>query len=185
VTSDPEVVARAYLDAVESMRWGAAVDAVHPEALAAFRSWFEVVLFPGVDPWAPTDAQPPEAAVPRTGVLEAVVGVTSVEAYRALSDGEVLLRAFRALVEESPGLVNAWVDRTTEVLGAVPEGGDRVHVVYRLEWRLQGATPDTEILTLGREDDGAWRVLGSRELDSLRPALGSILLRLPQGTPTG
>ncbi len=185
MTSDPEAVARAYLDAVEGMRWSQAVDAVHPEARQAFRTWFDVVLFPGVDPWAPPDGQPPEAAVPRTGVLEAVVGVPSVEAYRALSDGEVLLRVFQALVEESPGLVNAWVDRTTEVLGAVPEGGDRVHVVYRLEWRLQGATPDTEILTLGRDVEGVWRVLGSRELDSLRPALGSILLRLPQGTPSG
>ncbi len=194
-STDPEGVARSYLDAVEAMRWAEVVEGVHPEALSGFRTWFEVVLFPGVDPWAPPEAQPPEAAIPRAGVMDAVVGVATVEAYRALDDGQVLHRSLQALQAEAPGLVNAWVDRTTRVLGVVNEGEDLAHVVYRLEWRLEGAPSDREILTLRRDGDGdgdgdaggagAWRVLESRELDSLRPALGSILLRLEQGVPSG
>jgi hypothetical protein len=188
----PEQVARAYLDAVEGMRWGEAVAHVHPEASASFREWLEALLFPGSDASAPRAAPlpgTPEAGRPAPEILEPLTGAGTVEAFLAMSDSEVLLQAFRALEVDSPGLINAWVDRSTEILGAVPEGDTLAHVVYRLEWSLQGATPDTEILTLARTGartgSGAWRVLESRELGSLRPALGAVLRRLRSPPPGG
>ncbi|TVR56849.1 MAG: hypothetical protein EA421_02300 [Gemmatimonadales bacterium] len=187
----PEQVARAYLDAVEGMRWAEVVAHVHPEASASFREWLEVLLFPGSDPSAPRAAPlpgTPEAERPAPELLEPLTGARTVEAFLAMSDEEILLQAFRTLEVDSPGLINAWVDRSTEILGAVPEGDTLTHVVYRLEWSLQGATPDTEILTLLRSgarsgSGGAWQVLESRELGSLRPALGAVLRRLRSPPP--
>ena len=187
-TPAPEQVARAYLDAVEGMRWPEVAAHVHPEASASFREWLEVLLFPGSDPSAPRAAPhpgTPEAERPAPELLEPLTGARTVEAFLAMSDEEILLQALRTLEVDSPGLINAWVDRSTEILGAVPEGDTLTHVVYRLEWSLQGATPDTEILTLARSGSGAWQVLESRELGSLRPALGAVLRRLRRPAPGG
>jgi hypothetical protein len=184
----PEEVAREYLDAVEAMRWAEAVAHVHPEASASFREWLEALLFPGADPSAPRAAPlpgTPEAGRSAPELLEPLTGAGTVEAFLAMSDAEILLQAFRTLEVDSPGLINAWVDRSTEILGVVPEADTLAHVVYRLEWSLPGATPDTEILTLARSGSEAWRVLESREMGSLRPALGAVLRRLRSPSPGG
>ena len=178
----PEEVARRYLDAVESMRWQVVVAHVHPEAAASFRSYLEAILFH--DPPRATVSDSPALRID-DGSFEVLTGVGSAEAFLEISDDEVLLQAFRALADDSPGLINAWIDRTTEVLGTVAEGDALSHVVYRTRWGLSGSTPDMEILTLGRVGDGTWSVLGSRELGSIRPALGSILRRVPATIPDG
>ena len=177
---DPEAVARAYLDGVEAMAWTAVADRVHPETAGDFRLYLEIMLFQGVDPTELMGREEEAATasgLPLAEALEAVSGVRSVAAYLEMDDSGVLVEAFRALERESPGMINAWVDRSTEVLGVVPEGDTLRHVVYRLEWRVSGATPDVEILTLASGPDGAWLVRKSRELDSLRPAITALFRR--------
>ena len=177
---DPEAVARAYLDGVEGVAWTAVADRVHPETAGDFRLYLEIMLFQGVDPTELMGREEEAATasgLPLAEALEAVSGVRSVAAYLEMDDSGVLVEAFRALERESPGMINAWVDRSTEVLGVVPEGDTLRHVVYRLEWRVSGATPDVEILTLASGPDGAWLVRKSRELDSLRPAITALFRR--------
>ncbi len=177
---DPEAVARAYLDGVEGVAWTAVADRVHPETAGDFRLYLEIMLFQGVDPTELMGREEEAATasgLPLAEALEAVSGVRSVAAYLEMDDSGVLVEAFRALERESPGMINAWVDRSTEVLGVVPEGDTLRHVVYRLEWRVSGATPDVEILILASGPDGAWLVRKSRELDSLRPAITALFRR--------
>ncbi len=182
--SPVEETARAYLDAVERMDWRALVALVHPEALADFRRYVEIVLFRQWDPWGdPADPVPPETAGAGPA-LEALTGAASLEAYRELDDPAVLRRALVALARDSPGMMNAWVERTTEVLGAVPEGTELTHVVYRLEWHLSGATPDVEILTLAALGGDRWGVVESRELQSLRPAISAVIRRVEAPPPS-
>ncbi|TVR64244.1 MAG: hypothetical protein EA422_07305 [Gemmatimonadales bacterium] len=169
--------ARAYLDAVERMDWRGMADHLHPDALADFRRYVEIVLFRQWDPWDDPVASPPPEAAGAGPALEALTGAASLETYRELDDASVLRRALAALARDSPGMMNAWVERTTQVLGAVPEGADLTHVVYRLEWHLSGATSDVEILTLARVEDEGWGVLESRELESLRPAILAVIRR--------
>jgi len=181
---DPEQVAREYLDAVERMHWERVVSRLHPNALSSFRSYLEAMLFGRVDPRAlEEEAVALETPAGMEG-LETLTGAGSVEAFLAMSDAEVFVQALRALQADSPGMMNAWVDRTTEILGWVPEADTLAHVIYRLEWRLTGATSDTEILTLRRLDGEGWRVYDSRELESIRPALGSVILRAPGPPPS-
>lgn len=183
-SSAPEQVAKEYLDAVERMHWEAVVSRLHRDALSSFRSYLEALLFGRVDPRAPAAEAVPLETPARMEGLETLTGAGSVEAFLALSDAEVFVQALRALQADSPGMMNAWVDRTTEILGSVPEADTLAHVVYRLEWRLTGATPDTEILTVRRLDGEGWRVYDSRELESIRPALGSVILRAPGPGPS-
>lgn len=178
---NPEDVARRYLGAVEAMRWQEVVGVVHPSATQAFRAYVEVILFPRADPAERTDPESPGPTVPRPDVLERLMGVQTVEEYLAMTDEQVLLRAFRVLEADSPGLINAWVARSTDVLGTVLEGDSLAHVVYRLQWELPGAPSDREILTLAPGPQGEWRVSASRELGSIRPALGAVLRRIGNG----
>jgi hypothetical protein len=182
---DPEASARAYLGAVEGMAWEAVVHRVHPETAESFRRYLEVMLFQDADPSELTGRE--EEATLASGLsladaLQAVSGARSVSAYLELDDRAVLMEAFRALQRDSPGMINAWVDRSTEVLGVVPEGDTLRHVVYRLEWRITGARADIEVLTLAAGPDGEWLVRRARELESLRPAISAIFRRPPPGT---
>jgi hypothetical protein len=179
----PAEVAREYLDAVEGMWWQGVVAHIHPAASEAFRSYVEAVLFPRSDPDDVMGRPSPETEPPRPEVLERLMGVETVGAFLAMTDDEVLLQAFRVLEEDSPGLINAWVARSTQVLGTILEGDTLAHVAYRLQWELRGATADTELLTLATSTGGEWKVLESRELGSIRPALGSVLRRIRSGDP--
>jgi hypothetical protein len=181
---DPEGVARAYLDAVEGLRWEAMVRRVHPETTESFRRYLEIMLFQDADPSELTGREEEvttASRLPLAEALQAVSGVRSVSAYMELDDRAVLREALRGLQRESPGMIHAWVDRSTEVLGFVPEGDTLGHVVYRLEWGISGARADIEVLTLARDTDGEWLVRTARELESLRPAIVAVFRRAPQG----
>jgi|GEM_PF-86983 len=185
---DPEEAAGSYLAAVERMDWRGMVALIHPEALTSFRRYVEIVMFRGWDPRDDAGAEPPPEVMWEPAVLEALTGASSLDAYRSLDDATILMRALDALARDSPGMMNAWVARRTEVLGAVLEEDDLAHVVYRLEWTLSGATPDVELLGLKRMDDGRWAVTESRELASIRPALSGVTRRVegpdrPGGDP--
>ena len=185
VLPDPPAqdTAQAYLDAVERMDWRSMAALVHPEALADFRRYVEIIVFRQWDPWEDLAAEPPPEAEEAGRALEALTGAASIEAYRALEDADVLRRALTALARDSPGMMNAWVERTTSILGAVAEGMEFTHVVYRLEWHLSGATSDVEILTLAPLEEGGWGVIASRELQSLRPAISAVIRRAEAPPP--
>lgn len=174
----PGVVAREYLDAVESLAWPELAARVHPEALASFRRHLDAILHldgcPGVED-GPTEPE----------VLEALTGVRSVEAYCDLEDRALLVRVLEAVRREAPGLVNAWTERSTRVVGTVPEGDGLAHAVYWLHWDLDGAEPQIKVMTLAREEGAGWRVERSEELRSLSPALTPILRRLRGGRSRG
>ncbi len=169
---DPESTAREYLDAVEAMDWVRVVVFAHPEALASFRRYVDAVVLPD-------DGE---------GALQAVTGVESEAEYGELDDAAVMIRAFQAMERDAPGIVNAFVDRTTRVLGVVEEaersmdeGSDPFtfnHVVYRRQWGLDGARSEIRVLTLAQDDQEEWRVLEADELDTLRPGLRATLVRV-------
>lgn len=180
--ADPQEVARTYLSAVERMAWGVVTDQVHPEAAEDFRRYVEIMLFQGVDPAELVGREgetTTASGLPLAEALEAVSGVGSVASYLELDDRVVLREALQGLQRASPGMINAWVDRSTEVLGVVPEGDTLRHVVYRLEWGISGARADIEVMTLAPGPNGKWLVRTARELESLRPAISAIFRRAP------
>jgi hypothetical protein len=85
----------------------------------------------------------------------------------------VFERAIGAMIDEMPGLMHALYDRDDEVLGAVGEGADSAHVVYRTLARIGGAVPEVKVMQLGRSEEG-WRILWSDELGVLDAALRGV-----------
>lgn len=155
--ASPTVIADEFLQAYRSMAWGAAADRMHPDALADFR--LRVMLL--------TENERNREALVR---LVDGRGVAELEAMRPQRLFEVVMTA---LGREAPGLIHALASREMEVVGAVPEGPERTHVVYRVIPSLSGDPARMQVMTLHRVDD-RWGVLEADELDVLGTALGAI-----------
>lgn len=153
----PAVVADEFLRAYRSMAWGAAADRMHPEALADFR--LRVMLL--------TENERNREALVR---LVDGRGVAELEALRPQRLFEVVMTA---LGREAPGLIHALSSREMEVVGGVPEGPARTHVVYRVVPSLPGDPARMQVMTLHRVEDH-WRITEADELDVLGTALGAI-----------
>src|SRR5690606_9148977 len=104
--------------------------------------------------------------------------------FAALDAPQVFTRAIRNTIGDMPGLAHAFYDRDDAVLGAVSEGPDTAHVVYRTTARLTGSVPEVKVMQLARTPEG-WRVLWSDELEVLDAALRGIAVGVPPVPPGG
>jgi len=167
----PDSAATEFQSALRGVAWRAAVQRLHPEALADFH--FRMTLLVEMD----TTRAPIEKLFPEGGL----------DAYHATSPEGVFLRVMEVLSEDAPGLVHALVVRDVQVVGHVPEGTDLAHVVYRSMADLSGAMPELRLMTMKLDGD-RWRVLASQELDILVEAFRGISRRPappPGGWPGG
>lgn len=159
-TADAVRVADEFHRSFQSMVWQALAERLHPDALAYLRLSVEITVDADRSGWA---------------LRELLGGVPDRAAFDALSDAEVLVRVMSGVEREVPGLFSSLVSRRSEVLGAVAEGPDTAHVVYRIVTLADGAVPSVEALTLVRYQ-GRWRVRASEEIDVLHTALRRIPL---------
>ena len=109
--------------------------------------------------------------------LRELANEETLDAYRAVSDPEIVLRALRWIHGHAPGLLSSWSGRATEVLGVVAEGEDR-HVLYRTIQLVQGAEPELRVLTATRVGE-MWRVRAGQDLRTLHSAIRGIPLPPP------
>ena len=153
VTATPEATADAFLRSVRAIRWDVTGRLMHPQTLDRFQILVSMI-----------------AAADTTGEARRYLTATDSSGFAALSGAEVFERAIGAMIDEMPGLMHALYDRDDEVLGAVGEGADSAHVVYRTLARIGGAVPEVKVMQLGRSEEG-WRILWSDELGVLDAAL--------------
>ena len=154
VQRGPEEISDEFLRAFAALSWYAAAQRMHPEGLADFREDVTMIVH----------------ADRSSEVLSRLLGGRSRENFDAMEDADVFPRVMEALEGEMPGLVNGLIDRRHEVLGAVAEGEDVAHVVYRVIPRLSGDQPRIEVMTMGRSG-GRWGVLRSDQLDAVATAI--------------
>jgi len=157
LTATPEEAATLLLRSVRAIRWSAAGQFMHDDALARFH---EAVM------WI--------AEADTSGANREYLVGTDAAGLAALRPAEVFDRAIGALIDDMPGLMHALYDRDDEVLGHVPDGERDAHVVYRTTARISGAQPEVKVMRLRRSDAGGWRVLWSDELEVLDAALGGV-----------
>jgi hypothetical protein len=158
VASTPAGVADEYHRAIQSMAWAALTERLHPDALAYMRLSVRITLDVDTTGWA----------------LERLLGgVPDRAAYEALNDSEVFRRVMAGVQREVPGLLSSLVARRSEILGAVEEGPDTAHVVYRISTLAQGAEPEVLVLTVLRTAEG-WKVRYAEEIAVLHTALRRI-----------
>lgn len=156
LTATPEATADLFIRSVRAIRWSAAAQFMAEPTLERFR----VAATMLVDPDTTGESRRYLVQTDSLGMLE-------------LSAAEVFSRTFDAVIADMPGLTNAFYDRDDEVLGAVVEGSDSAHVVYRTTARLSGAVPEVKVMQLQREASG-WRVLWSDELGVLDATLQGV-----------
>ena len=156
LTETPEETADAFLRSMRAISWGTTAQLIHPETLDRFRTLVSMI-----------------AAADTTGETRRYLTSTDSSGFASLPAAAVFGRSIGAMMEEMPGLVNAFYDRDDEVLGHVAERADTAHVVYRTLARIGGAVPEVKVMQLARSGSG-WHVVWSDELAVLDAALRGV-----------
>ncbi len=155
VTATPEEAATLFLRSLRAIRWSAAAQFMHPEALERVQQVVDMMV-----------------EADSTGEMERYL-LGAAGGAGGLTPAEVFARAVGAMIDDMPGLMHAIFDRDDEVLGHVPEGADVAYVVYRTTARISGAVPEIKVMELRRTPRG-WRVYWSAELEVLDTALRGV-----------
>lgn len=156
LTATPEQAATLFLRSVRAIRWSAAAQFTHPEALGRFHDLVSMM-----------------SQVDTTGDIRTYLTQTDEAQYDSLTPAEVFDLALGSTIDDMPGLMHAVFDRDDDVLGHVLESPDSAHVVYRTMARISGAVPEVKVMQMARTG-GGWRVLWSDELEVLEAALRGV-----------
>lgn len=155
-TESPEAAAELFLRSVRAIRWDSTARLLDAEVLGRFRTTATMI-----------------ADADRSGEMRTFLVGTDSAGLAALETTDVFARAIGALIEDMPGLMHALYDRDDQVIGAVAEGPDAAHVVYRTTARISGAVPEVKVMQL-RSSPAGWRVVWSDELEVLEAALRGV-----------
>lgn len=156
VTASPEETATMYLRSIRAIRWSTAAQFIDDATLRRFHETVSMI----------TEAD-------TTGAMADFLVQEPRTAVAALDAAEAFDRAIGTMIDDMPGLMHAFFDRDDDVIGAVLEGTDEAHAVYRTTARISGAVPEVKVMQLRRSDAG-WRVVWSDELEVLDAALRGI-----------
>lgn len=145
----PEAVATEAYARMRAGDWAAAAEAFDPEALRGFRGMFQPLL----------DGKGGD------GLAVAFFGAGRTAAEVAkMSDAEFFAGFIRSVAGGMGGMVSLGEQR---VLGAVPEGENRTHLVVRAHAETMGLRiTQMEVVTLNRTPQG-WRLAMSGEMEGL------------------
>jgi|GEM_PF-762366 len=155
----PLDVARQHFEAMQSANWKKSTELMHPEELGRFKAMFAPVI---------------AADSSGEGARE-LFGLEDPAVFAMLSDNEVFERFLATTVVES-NMQTVLENTRVEFIGAVPEGDDRTHVVYRMTVHLDDYSPTTsmEVVSL-RRYKGTWRMLLDRNLEGMQAMLVRVL----------
>lgn len=174
----PEQVAAEAYARMKAGDWEGAAETFDPKALASFRSMMQPLMdaMTGAAP-AKDDVSRRAAAAGAEMFLAILFSpATSMEEVKALSDAEYLGR----VMKNATGLSGVKLD-DQQILGAVAEGPDTVHLVTRTRASAEGITvTEMEVITLNRTPAG-WRLAMSGEMTGLAEALTEMMTDVSDG----
>jgi len=157
----PESVVQSYAQALQSGRYLALAELMHPEALEKFQS----MMLPLFDAAKGDDA---------AGLLALFRGVPDVAALKKLSRTEFFAAFFGGIIGGGEGVKEVLASVSMTPLGSVPEG-DVLHFVCRSAVATDGVSiSKLEVVSLKRSA-GSWRVLLSGEVEGVAQALRDAL----------
>ncbi len=159
----PEDVAQRYVSAMQAADWDTMAGLMDQSALKSMRD----LLSPLFDL--------PEAAELRQRFL----GVETVDEAAALSDTAVFARFMQFVGSQEPSLQEALKTSRMRVIGHIPEGGDTVHVVYRMTMTVEGITMTRLDVFSLRQHGETWRGLLAGDVSALAAALRAALEPYP------
>ncbi len=161
----PETVATEAYARMRAGDWAAAAEAFDPEALRGFRGMFLPLLEgKGGD-----------------GLAVAFFGEGKTAAEVAkMSDSEFFAGFIRSVAGGLGGMVSLGEQ---QILGGVPEGANRTHLVVRARAEAMGMRiTQMEVVTLNRTPQG-WRLAMSGEMEGLAQMMQKMMGAGPEGMP--
>lgn len=145
----PEQVAAESYARMRAGDWAGAAETFDPAALKQFRGMF--------------GAGGGETS-PMAPMLQALLGMADGKSLDALDDRAFFAGFLKAMMGRMGGVVAL---RGQEILGGVPEGGDRIHLVARTRAEVMGLTmTNMEVVTLNRTSHG-WRLALSGGMEGM------------------
>ena len=153
----PRTAAEAYLAAMQAADWERASELTHPAALADLKTVLATL-----------------AASDTAGeMLEPLFGVHSAVEFDRLTAVQVYTRLLQR-VGAREQVADAMRQMEMRILGEIPEEPDLVHVVYRVETRLEeGSMSRVQVLTLRREGQ-RWLALLNGDVRGLAEVLSEM-----------
>lgn len=141
--ASPEEVVREIFAVTQRADWVAYAKLLHPRAATELKSAFGEIL--SIDTSG--------------GAGKAFFGVANRAEFDALSEAAVFEGLMKAVIARVPEMAQALEGMNGVILGAVPEGSDFVHVLYRASLRLNGVELDeVKVVSLERFGND-WRVV--------------------------
>jgi hypothetical protein len=154
----PEDVARRYYETFRSSDWAANAAMMHPEALAQFKG-----IFTQLADLADADSSVAD--------LQQMFGVQTGAELKALPDAQLYSRFLSNILGQQEELRQILASSSVEVLGHVPEGADKAHVVYRMTMGFLGSSmTQMQVMSLQKEG-GQWKVLLTGDMQNIMGAI--------------
>ncbi len=154
----PEDVARRYYETFRASDWAANAAMMHPEALAQFKG-----IFTQIADLADADSSVTD--------LQQMFGVATGAELKALPDAQLYSRFLSNILGQQEELRQILASSSVEVLGHVPEGADKAHVVYRMTMGFMGSSmTQMQVMSLKREG-GEWKVLLTGDMQNIMGAI--------------
>lgn len=144
----PEQVAAEAYARMRAGDWPGAAEAFDPAALRQFREMFGAG----------------DASSPMAPMLRALLGMEDGQSLDTLDDTAFFAGFLQSMMGRMGGMVALGGQ---EILGGVPEGRDRMHLVARTSAKAMGLTmTNMEVVTLNRTP-GGWRLALSGQMEGM------------------
>lgn len=155
----PESVAKAYLAASQTGDWAKAATLMHPEALASLKRMFAAII----------------KMDKKNEVAKELFNLKDHSEFEQLSPEAVFTRMISGLTANIPMMKELLSDSQTTIIGQVAEAPDLIHVVYRMEMKMQNA-PVTKLAVMSMKKSGnTWRMLLSGDMEAAFTSISKTL----------
>lgn len=147
----PERVAEMQMAAVSRSDWSGFTSFMHPDALESFKAAFAEIL-----------------SMDGTGEAgSGLFGVSDLAQYQQASAADLFTLFMQRLSEAAPEMMMMTRGARYQVLGAVLEGPELAHVVYRLTVTVDDTPFSSMEVETYRKHGGQWKSMLRREIDQL------------------
>lgn len=155
----PEAVAKAYLAASQTGDWAKAATLMHPEALASLKRTFAAII----------------KLDKKNEVAKELFNLKDSLEFEQLSPEAVFTRMISGLTANIPMMKELLSDSQTAIIGQVAEAPDLIHIVYRMEMKMQNA-PVTKLAVMSMKKSGnTWRMLLSGDMEAAFTSISKTL----------
>lgn len=162
----PEAVAKRQIEAMKTLNWELVARYTHPKALEQMQSLFIPVVIAGAAAKDNPAAQE---------MMKIVFAGKSADELSSMAPSAFFQIVMKGISGATPDFKFAMTGMEVQILGSVPEGENRAHVVYRLN-RTMGDTVATKIAITSVERDGdTWKALLNADLENVARAISSRL----------